>query len=337
MAKKKKVTKKQRHTIRNIIVLLVIMLVLFIVLSLITPTEAEVVVANTTNGEIPDLELPYFYDTEQIVAHTGYTLSYNEEHEQANWVAYELTREEVYGGATEREDSFKADPLIKTGSASLADYRSSGYDRGHMAPAADFKWSVEAMSDTFYLSNMSPQEGSLNRGMWADLEAIVRQFAVDNEKVYVVTGPVLTDGPYKTIGTNKVSVPNQYYKVILDYTDPDIKAIGFVLPNSKPEGKIQDYAVSVNHVEKLTGIDFFPSLPDEIEESIEENFNVNSWNFSQFRASASDEKTIIEVKTPTSKTESTFLTIFNEVFYEFKKEVFSLLGITSLARTLNLI
>ena len=221
---------KKKHVFRRLIILIVILIIIFIGLCLVTPGEDEMVLA-TADGEIAGLELPSPVEGEQIIEHTGYTLSYNEEAEQPSWVAYELTRDEAFGDAAEREDNFREDRAVRTGSATLDDYRGSGYDRGHMAPAADFKWSEEAMSDTFYLSNMSPQDGGLNRGLWADLEAIVRQMAVDNGKVYVVTGPVLTDGPFETIGESKVIVPHQYYKVVLDYTDPDIKAIGFVLPN----------------------------------------------------------------------------------------------------------
>ncbi len=131
----------------------------------------------------------------------------------------------------ERGDDFRSDPLIPSESASLNDYRGSGYDRGHLIPAADLSWSEEAMSGSFYLSNMSPQEGQFNRGIWSKLEATVRNFADTEGSIYVVTGPVLSDGPYDTIGENEVSIPNQYYKVILDYREPDLKSIAFLLPN----------------------------------------------------------------------------------------------------------
>ena len=115
-------------------------------------------------------ELPKTLSGEQIIYHTGYTLSYNEKHEQANWVAYELTAQEL-AGTVKRKDSFKSDPMVKSESASLADYRKSGYDRGHLIPAADMKWSTTAMSESFYMSNMSPQSPSFNRGIWKKLES----------------------------------------------------------------------------------------------------------------------------------------------------------------------
>ena len=279
---------KTKHVFRRLIILIVILIIIFIGLCLVTPGEDEMVLA-TADGEIAGLELPAPVEGEQIIEHTGYTLSYNEEAEQPSWVAYELTRDEAFGDAAEREDNFREDRAVRTGSATLDDYRGSGYDRGHMAPAADFKWSEEAMSDTFYLSNMSPQDGGLNRGLWADLEAIVRQMAVDNGKVYVVTGPVLTDGPFETIGESKVIVPHQYYKVVLDYTDPDIKAIGFVLPNEKCEEDIEYYVRSVDEVEELTGLDFYPALPDDIEAIVEANVDTARWSFQQFSSSSRPE------------------------------------------------
>lgn len=328
---KRRNTRKKKHITRKLVILIILLAVVFLALCLVTPTEAEVLEAGT--GEIAGLELPAPVPGEQIIRHTGYTLSYNEEYEQPSYVAYELTREEVYG-ALNREDSFKADPAVTTGSATLEDYRGSGYDRGHLAPAADFKWSADAMSDTFYLSNMSPMDGSFNRGIWADLEATVRQMAVDNEKVYIVTGPVLTDGPYKTIGESKVAVPNQYYKVVLDYTDPDIKAIGFVLPNKGSSDSLETYVVPVDEVEEITGLDFFPALPDDVEELLESNVDISRWSFRQYSGTSADNKTLIESG---SSSYDTLKATFDTLFYELKKEVFRILGVTSLARQFNLI
>lgn len=147
---------------------------------------------------------------------SGYTICYREEYEQPEWAAYTLTAEKLVKN-TSRDDNFRPDPKISTGSASLADYKGSGYDRGHLAPAADFAYSEEAMSDSFYLSNMSPQNGSFNRGIWAKLEAAVRDWAGETLITYVVTGPVLEKpaSEYGFIGANEVSVPEFYYKALL--------------------------------------------------------------------------------------------------------------------------
>ena len=223
------------------------------------------------------LALPYTDHPEQIIEHEGYSLLYSEEHEQPYWVAYLLTAEELSGNVN-RTDNFRSDNSIQTSSASLSDYRGSGYDRGHLAPAADMEWSTEAMKDSFYLSNMSPQLPGFNRGIWKKLEEWIRDEAVDNSEIYVVTGPVLTDRPYQTIGENEVAVPNYYYKVLLDYTEPDLKAIGFLLPNESSKQPLSDYAVSVDEVEDLTGLDFFYLLDDTVEAQLEGAYEFAVWD-----------------------------------------------------------
>jgi len=326
--------RKKKHISTKLIVLLILLAVLFIVLCLITPTEQEMM--GKSVGQIPGLELPRPVDGEQIVNHTGYTLSYNERYEQPSYVAYELTREEVYGGG-KRDDSFRADPDIRTGSATPDDYRNSGYDKGHLAPAADFKWSEEAMADTFFMSNMSPQAGQFNRGIWADLESVVRQMAVENESIYVTTGPVLTDGPYRTIGENRVAVPNYYYKVILDYTNPEIKAIGFVLPNEKGTHSIDYYAVTVDEVEEITGLDFFPALPDDVEALLEGSIDKGQWSFRKYGGTADENRTFIDSPYRKDSKLALLKVIFDTVFYEVKKEVFRTLGVSKQARRFGLI
>ncbi len=220
-------------------------------------------------------ELPQVDPGEQIIYHTGYTLSYNEKHEQANWVAYELTAQEL-AGTVKRKDSFKSDPMVKTESASLADYRKSGYDRGHLIPAADMKWSTTAMSESFYMSNMSPQSPSFNRGIWKKLESQVRKWAKANSSLYIATAGVLEDN-LQTIGPNQVSVPRYYYKVIVDYIEPEIKGIGFILPNEGSKKPIQSFMVTIDDVEVATGIDFFHLIPDKIEEQLENNVDMSKW------------------------------------------------------------
>jgi len=218
-----------------------------------------------------------------IVVHSGFTLKYAEEYEQPYWVAYVLTPEETIVKAVSRSDNFRADPAISTGSATLADYKGSGYDRGHLAPFADLSWSEESASDSFLLSNMSPQAGALNRGRWADLESVIRTFSLSGP-ICVVTGPVLTDGPYKTIGENKVAVPNYFYKVVLFYSGQRSRAIGFLLPNQACKDSLQSYAVSVDYIEQLTGLDFFSMLPDDVEDVLESSFDTDLWDFTDYSA-----------------------------------------------------
>ena len=185
-------------------------------------------------SEIPLVDLtPYLpsYSTgAQIILHRAYALQYSEAHEQAAWVVYRITNEQLKI-SVERTDDFRTDPLITTGSAMLDDYSGSGYDRGHLAPAAAMAWSSDVMSESFYLSNMSPQDPSFNRGIWRVLEEEVRDFARIHEEVFVVTGPVLRDG-LPTIGPSGVSVPEYYFKVVLDYREPGLEGIAFVLANA---------------------------------------------------------------------------------------------------------
>ncbi|WKN44577.1 DNA/RNA non-specific endonuclease [Tunicatimonas pelagia] len=211
-----------------------------------------------------------------LVQHQHYTLSYVEEHEQAEWVAYKLTEAEVRSNVADRSDDFREDPYVITGSASLNDYRRSGYDRGHMAPAGDMGFSAEAMSESFFMSNMSPQNRDLNRGVWRELEEDVRDWAVDYGSLYIVTGPVFGSDP-KKIGENGVSVPDYYYKVLLDYQEPEVKAIGFLIPNESTSKSPKAFVESIDNVEAYTGVDFFPELPDEVEEALERNTDTESW------------------------------------------------------------
>jgi len=229
------------------------------------------------SAKIPHLELPAIKQTDVIIRHLGYTLSYNEKHEQANWVAYELTADETHK-TVNRSNDFQPDNAVKTGSATNEDYQGSGYDRGHLAPAADMEWSEQAMEESFYYSNMSPQVPGFNRGIWKKLEEQVRQWAIENRDIYVVTGPVLENN-LQTIGPHKVSVPRYYYKVILDYTEPELKGIGFILPNASSTLPLQNFAVTIDSVEHLTGLNFFPALPYKQELVIEKTICIPCWSW----------------------------------------------------------
>ena len=225
----------------------------------------------------PNMEIPATENKKSIIYHTAYSLLYSEEHEQAIWIAYELTSEET-NKKFDRSDKFIVDRSIKTGSATNADYKGSGYDRGHLAPAADMSWSNQTMQESFYYSNMSPQDPSFNRGIWKKLEELVRTWAAENKSLYVVTGPILSSG-LSSIGPNNVSVPNYYYKVLLDYSQPEIKAIGFILPNHANKGSLTEFAVPIDRVEAMTGLNFFPNLPDQQEISLESSVCISCWSW----------------------------------------------------------
>ena len=206
----------------------------------------------------------------KIIKHNYYTLSYLEDFEQAEWVYYILKPETLNGNAN-RTDDFRADPKVLSGSAQLIDYKNSGYDRGHLVPARDMKINSFAMSESFYMSNTSPQSPSFNRGIWRSLEALIRKWASKN-KLHIATGGILVSG-LQEIGINGVDVPKYFYKVVYD---PDnSKMIAFVLPNEKGQKSLREYIVSVDRVEELTGIDFFYELSDVIEERLESKINLS--------------------------------------------------------------
>ena len=213
--------------------------------------------------------------TGEIIKHRYYTLSYNEAHEQANWVHYKLNPT-FLSGSTPRTDSFKSDPLVSTKSATKNDYKGSGYDRGHLAPAADMKYNSLAMLESFYMSNMSPQNPSFNRGIWKRLESLVRGWG-EKFEIYVSTAGVLGSNNLGAIGKNRVTIPSEYYKVI--YAPNKTIMIGFLLSNAKQSGSLSSYAVSVDKIESLTGIDFFSEIPDNIEEELESKVVLKNWDF----------------------------------------------------------
>ncbi len=247
-------------------------------------TSEEKVDEEISTQNIEHLEYPALHANEKIISHTGYSFVYSEEHEQAKWIAYELTQEET-NSLFERTDKFLVDPFVSTGTAENSDYANSGYDKGHLAPAADMGWSATSMKESFYFSNMSPQLPGFNRGVWKRLEELMRSWAIENKAIYIVTGPVLTSG-LPTIGGNRVSIPNYYYKVILDYTQPDIKAIGFILPNASSSSALSEFAVSIDEVEKATGIDFFPALPDDQETTLEKEHCTSCWQWQKIKSSS---------------------------------------------------
>lgn len=212
---------------------------------------------------------------EQIIHHTGYTVSYNKDLKQPNWVSYELTRQETQG-KEKRYDQFIADPLVKGSIATNADYTRSGYDKGHMAPAADMKWSPTVMKESFYFSNMCPQHPQLNRRGWKNLEEKIRDWAIADSAIIIICGPIIEKNA-KTIGKNKVTVPKQFFKVILSPFAKPIRAIGFLFNNSQAVEPVSTYTVTVDSIEKLTGMDFFAPLPDELENKIEADANYHQW------------------------------------------------------------
>ncbi len=229
-----------------------------------------------------DAGLPVLLEkrTEQVIRHEGYTVSYNSDYRIANWVSYELTRQEAQNTKASRSNKFVPDPAVTGATALNEDYSRTGYDKGHLAPAGDMKWSLKAMQESFYFSNICPQKPGLNRGVWRELEEQCRLWASDYGPLQVATGPVI-EKDLRRLGKNRVGIPKTFYKVLCMKIDGRYEAIGFLFENKdyKNSETFQQHVVSVDEVEKTTGIDFFPGLPDEIENRMEAKVNLEAWSF----------------------------------------------------------
>lgn len=215
------------------------------------------------------------HDDKDYIKHFAYSLVYNEENEQADWVSYQLLASELVPNF-ERTDKFLVDTIVLSGTADNSDYKNSGYDKGHLAPAADMTWNEQAMKESFYFSNISPQLPGFNRGIWKKLEEKVRDWAKIYEVIYVTTGPIC-DQSTQTIGDNAVMIPTHFYKTILIYNDSIKQSIGFVFPNEKCEGELFDYAATVDSIELITGNDFYFALPDRQEKIVEKQVDLSFW------------------------------------------------------------
>ncbi|OXA92874.1 DNA/RNA non-specific endonuclease [Flavobacterium hercynium] len=220
-------------------------------------TSAFISNQNTTDAGFNVTYLPTS-TTKQVVKHQYYTLSYNEEFEQAEWVAYELKKEYLKNGKYKRP-FFIEDPKVVTGSADWRNYKKSGYDKGHLCPAADMGFDEKAYNDTFYTSNVSPQRHDFNSGIWNRIEQKTRYWADKHNDIYVVTGGVLKNTD-KKIGTENVAVPKYFYKIIVAKSGKEHKAIAFLVPNQDSDKSLYDFVVPIETLESMTGIDFFPNL-----------------------------------------------------------------------------
>ncbi len=208
---------------------------------------------------------------------TGFALSFNRAHKQADWVFYSLGPSQLVD-CEERPGNFRADPELPRGvGPTLADYKGSGLDRGHLSPAGDNKWSLEAIRDSFLLSNVSPQPANFNRGIWDNLESLVRAWGQASGGLWVTTGPVLERG-LDTIGDGEISVPREFYKVLLTKKKRSPAAIAFRLPVDA-DGELSDYAVSVRNVEEATGLDFLQGLDGVEGRELEAGLDLGRWDF----------------------------------------------------------
>jgi endonuclease G len=224
--------------------------------------------------------LPATEPEEILIWHPGHVLVWNEPHEQPKWVAH-VVDTVIREGFLARIDTFLPDPKVKTGTSSTPDYWFSGYDRGHMVPSADMRWNQDAMKATYYYSNVAPQHQDLNRGSWAEMEDWIRRYVnFSGNRVFVVTGPILEDAlpTLQNEGReNEVSIPMTFYKVVADLDGEEPKGIAFIMSNGLNEKPVSDYATTIKEAEQLSGLDFFETLDDELEDRIESSYDPKLW------------------------------------------------------------
>ena len=227
----------------------------------------------------------------EIIEHAGMVLGFDCDYKMASWVFHVLTPDVSFGSVS-RSNDFRTDDKVSCGSAQESDYflrkekpdgtfeyDGFGFDRGHLAPSADFRWSASALSESYYYSNMTPQRPEFNRESWASLEGLLRKI-VDQEKkpFYVITGPVLhKDLPEIERSINKLKIPEMHYKIIVDASAENPRGMAFLMPNKKCEQRLSAYVITIDSLERLTGIDFFPAMNDALETSIEQTADFNAW------------------------------------------------------------
>lgn len=212
-----------------------------------------------------------------MVFYKGYTVCYDEANRIPLWVAYELTNEEANGTVGRSGKYFRPDEKLNVAQAENSDYHGSGWSRGHMAPAGDFKWDDGAMWDTFYYTNCCPQDEKLNNGSWNVLENKVRTWARRFGSVFVITGPIVGQNQAGKIGAHSIVVPDAFFKAVLVYSDEAYHGIAFVMLNNSTPQKLLESYMSINDLEKISGNDFFPALDDSIEEDVEASVDLNLW------------------------------------------------------------
>lgn len=226
-------------------------------------------------NEISDWKMLLPTSTSQIIIeHEFFTLSYKEEFEQAEWVAYELKLPKTK--VKFKRPYFIEDPKVDSHSADWKNYRKSGFDKGHLCAAADMKISKKAYDDTFFTSNISPQRHNFNDGIWNRLENKTRYWAASKNNIFVITGGVLSKG-LPTIGYENVAIPDYFYKILWSKNNGKLQMIAFLIPHQKTEQSIYDFVISVDAIESRTGIDFFKNLEDNLENELEKKTDYKDW------------------------------------------------------------
>ncbi len=239
--------------------------------------ESNAHVEPATSDSIFDIckPAPLVGVSEQIIKKKSYIVSYNKDTKIANWVAWHLTSEHTEGSIG-RGNMFHEDEEVPSPKATVEDYKGSGWSRGHMCPAGDNKWDAEAMYQSFSLINVCPQNASLNSGLWNSLEIDCRNWAKRFHDIYIICGPVFFQQNHEVIGFNEIYVPEAFFKVVLCLNGKP-KGLGVIVKNTAGNKKKDIYYNSIDQVERITGMDFFPLLSDDVEDEVESNLDMDMW------------------------------------------------------------
>lgn len=282
MKRKNTVPKKIRHIRTMVAVVVAVVIAVATAAKKVLPTDEDAVhgipglqVESLTRVQLPD-EMPEIW-----LEYAGFDVSFNPQRHNPNYASWILTPSRA-DGEEERSNRFRSDNDV-LGCARLDDYRNSGYDRGHMAPAGDMKWSARAMDDSHLLTNIVPQNRRLNSGRWNQLEMLCRQWVMRDSILVIVSGPIYDSDSPQTIGESRVAVPDRLFKAIIAPMAQPVRAIAFVMPNEATRKPLQEMAISIDSLEEITGYDFFSSLPDSIQRGIEASAHYNRWNMRAIR------------------------------------------------------
>lgn len=256
----------QLHKIRTVLMLTTVVL-------LVACGRGRSATVFAQSAVAPGSELPAYTDDEDIVRHLGYTASYNHKTLCPEWVAWELTAEEAEGQEG-GQYSFSWDPSVQFPKASREDYSNSGWDKGHMAPRADMKWSRQALEESYYFTNICPQNHEMNSQAWRKIEELTRRLARRYGSVLVVCGPVFDSVSHRHIGPNCVHVPDRFFKALAVRVGEEWHSVAFLVENNRQSRSPRNYAVSVDAVEAVIGRDLFPQIP----EGCEADYNWNIFN-----------------------------------------------------------
>lgn len=295
-------------------------------------TEIEVLKLDNYKKMLLENGLPELQKGDELICHLAYCLVYDSKNKLAKWTAHIISKD-IKTGKTSRSNDFRVDTKINTGTANDEDYfkkyktedgktkyEGFGYDRGHLAPSADFKWSADALSESYFYSNMTPQTPDFNRKHWADVESFCRDFVINADKdVFIVTAPIITENmKIMKRSPQKIAIPYYHYKIMVDLEDK--KGIAFLLPQDTINGKaiiyypIESYVVTIDSIEKLTGINFFKNLSKEDEIKIESTSDISLWRFGKNK---NDVAPIPKNKLP----KNYYNTVEAKQFYDYPKDV----------------